>query len=85
MEKTEKSLNQINSIGINILYVPYNTEKIKHACKSRYILECEHQVILLIITDDKKMVLFSCKSLSAVLKGIRSKNEGDLYCLNCFY
>ena len=40
-------------IVLNILYVPYNTERIRHAYKSRYNLERENQVILLIITDDK--------------------------------
>ena len=42
------------SIDLNILYVPHNTEEIKHAYKSNYNLKCEHQVILLIITDGEK-------------------------------
>ena len=37
-----------------MLYVPYNTEEIRHACKSKYNKECEKQVILLIITGEKK-------------------------------
>ena len=41
-------------VTVKILYVPYNTEEIKHACKSKYDLQHENQVILLIITDDKK-------------------------------
>ena len=35
------------SIALNILYVPHNTEKIRHAYKSKYSLTRENQVILL--------------------------------------
>ena len=42
------------SIALNILYVPHNTEKIRHAYKSKYNLYCENQVILLMITDGEK-------------------------------
>ena len=34
------------SIALNILYVTYNAEKIRHAYKSKYNLTCENQVIL---------------------------------------
>ena len=59
------------------LYVPYNTEKIRHAYKSKYNLTRENQVILLMITDGEKR-------LSALFRGITSNNHGDFYCLNCF-
>ena len=36
----------------NILYVPRNTEKIRHAYKSKLNLKRENKVILLMITDD---------------------------------
>ena len=42
------------SIVLNILFVPHNTEQIRHAYKSKYHLKCENQVILLMITDGKK-------------------------------
>ena len=42
------------SITFNILYVAHNTEKIRHAYKSKYSLTCENQVILLMITDGEK-------------------------------
>ena len=42
------------SIALNILYVPDNTKEIRHAYKSKYNLNCENQVILLMITDGKK-------------------------------
>ena len=42
------------SVALNILYVPHNTEKIRHAYKSKYNLTCESQVILLRITDGEK-------------------------------
>ena len=42
------------SIALNILYVPYNTEEIRYAYKSKCNLKHENQVILLMITDGKK-------------------------------
>ena len=43
-----------NSIALNILYVPHNTKKIRHAYMSKYHLIRENQAILLMITDGKK-------------------------------
>ena len=42
------------SIALNILYVPYNTEEMRHAYKSKYNLNRENQVLLLMITDGEK-------------------------------
>ena len=73
------------SIALNILFVPYNTEKIRLAYKSKYNFKCENQVILLMITDGKKWHYLVVKSLSASLRGITSNHFGDFYCLNCFH
>ena len=74
------------SIALNILYVPYNTEEIRHAYKSKYNLKHENQVIVLLITDGKKWhYLAEKKKLSALLRRIISKHEGDFYCLNDFH
>ena len=72
------------SIALNILYVPHNTEKVCHAYKSKYNSTRENQVILLMITDGEKWHYLTVKSLSALLKGVTSKHNGDFYCLNCF-
>ena len=72
------------SIGLNILYMPYNAKEIRHADKSKYNLKHENQVILLMITDREKWHYFPVKILSALLKGITGNNNGDFYCLNCF-
>ena len=37
------------------------------------------------ITDGKKLHYLAVKSLFALLGGITSNNNGDFYCLNCFY
>ena len=66
------------------MYVPYNTEKIRHAYKSKYNLNRENQVILLMITDGEKWHYLAVKSLSALFREITSKHSGDFYCLNCF-
>ena len=73
------------SIALNVLFVPYNTETIRLAYKSKYNTNLENQVILLMITDGKKFHYFAVKKLSALFKGIKSKHDGDFYCLNCFH
>ena len=54
------------SIVLNILYVPHNTERIRHAYKSKYNLTRENQVILLMITDGEKCHYLAVKRLSAL-------------------
>ena len=58
------------SIALNIFFVPHNTKEIRHAYKSKYILNCETQVIILMITDGEKWHYLAVKSLSALFKGI---------------
>ena len=65
--------------------MPYDTEEIRHAYKSNHNLKRENQVILLMITDGKKWHYLTVKKLSALLRGITSKHEGDFYSLNCFH
>ena len=64
--------------------MPHNTEKIRHAYKSKYNLDRENQVILLMITDGEKWHYLAVKSLSALFRGVTGNNNGDFYCLNCF-
>ena len=64
--------------------MPYNTEKIRHAYKSKYNLTRENQVILLMITHGEKWHYLAVKRLSALFRGITGNNNGDFYCLNCF-
>ena len=73
------------SIALNILFVPYNTEKIRLAYKSKYNFKHKNQVILLLITDVKKWHYLVVKSLSALLRGITANHVGDFCCLNCFH
>ena len=73
------------SIAVNVLYVPYNSEKIRHAYKSKYDEKRENNVILLMITDGKKWHYLPVKSLAAaLLRGITSNHKKGFYCLNCF-
>ena len=37
------------------------------------------------IIDSKKWHYLAIKKLSALLRGITSKHNGDFYCLNCFH
>ena len=71
-------------IALSILYVLHNTEKIRHAYKSKYNLTRQTQVIILMITDGEKWHYLAVKRLSALLREITGNNHGDFYCLNCF-
>ena len=45
--------NNNKTIALNILYVPHDTEEIRHAYKSKHNLSHEYQIILLMITNGK--------------------------------
>ena len=64
--------------------MPHNTKEIRHAYKSKYNLNRENRVILLMITDGKKWHYLAVKGLPTLLRGITSNNNEDFYCLNCF-
>ena len=81
--KKFKSNNK--SIALNILYVTHNTEKIRLAYKSKYYLNLENRVILLMITDGQKWHYLAIKGLSAILKGITSNHKEDFYCSKCLH
>ena len=71
------------SIALNILFVPYNTEKIRLAYKSKYNFKRENQVILLMISDGKKWHYLTLKSFSALKEYHQIMLE--TYFLNCFH
>ena len=73
------------SVALNTFYVLYNTEEVRHAYKSKRNLNCENQVILLMISDSKKWHYLVVKKMSALLKGITSKHDRHHYCLNCLH
>ena len=68
------------SITLNILYVPHNTEKMRHAYKSKCNLNRKNQVIHLMITDGEKWHYLTVKSLSALFRGI----TGKLFSINYY-
>ena len=71
---------------LNILYVPYNTEKIRLTYTSKYNHERDTQVILLMINNDNKNWYYlAVKSLSRLLRRITSNHDGGFYCLNYSY
>ena len=84
--KDWKKFEQNNeSIALNVLYVSHGTKKISLAYKSKHNLNREEKVILLMITDGEKSHYTAVKRLSGLLRGIKSINNGDFYCLNCFH
>ena len=44
---------------------------------------CEKQITLLMIPNEKGWYYLAVKKLFALLRGITSKNNGGFYCLNC--
>ena len=82
--KDRKKFELNNEVALNILYVPNNTRKINVAYKSKNILTCKKQVILLMITDGEKWHYLTVKNLPGLLRGITSTHKEDFYCLNCF-
>ena len=62
----------------------YNTEKISHACKSKYNLKRENQVIILMITDGEKWYYLAVKKLSALLLGVTLKHVWRILLLKFF-
>ena len=65
----EKVEQNNKAIALNILFVPYNTEKIKVAYKLKYNHKRKNQVILLMITGGNKRHYIAVSNLSALLKG----------------
>ena len=71
------------TISLNVFYT--KKEKIYPAYFSKYNSNCEKQIILLIIPDGEGWHYFAVNELSTLIKGIKSKQHGDFYYLNCFH
>ena len=85
-KKDWKKLESINkSIVLNILYVPYNSEQIRHAHISKHNSKRENQVILLMITENEKWHYLAIKKLPPLFCKITSKHDRGIFCLNCFH
>ena len=72
-----KDTGKNNSVAINVLFVPHNSEEIKLAYKSSYN-KCKNQVILLMINDEaNNYYYFATKNLSKLnsLGWLRGKKE----------
>ena len=72
------------TIALNVLSVPYNTETIRVAYKSKYNNKRGKQVNLLMITGGTKWHYLTITNMSALLEGKSLNHHGDFYCLNCF-
>ena len=80
------------------MLVPHEEETINLAYKSKYNRERKNQVILLMITNDKKWHYIALKSertedgfnrptksLRKLFRGITANRNGDFYCLICLH
>ena len=57
------------SIALNVLYLFYKSKEIIRAYVSKHNLKHENQVILLVVTNGKKMALSCIKEMFALFKG----------------
>ena len=57
----KKSELKNKSFTLNTLFVPYNTEQIRPAYKSKYNFKRKNEAILLIITDSEKWYYLAVK------------------------
>ena len=71
------------TIAVNVLYA--NNKKIYPAYVSKQRSNHKKQVILLMIPNRKGRHYLAVKKLSALLRGIMSKHDGDFYYLNCLH
>ena len=68
------------TIALNILYVPYNSKQIRQAYISEYNNERDNQVHLLMITDgDCNWHYLAVKSISSLLRGTTSNQNGNFF------
>ena len=72
------------TIALNVLFVPYNTNKIRTAYVPEYKSDREKKIILLMITDGKKWHYLFVKELPVLLRGITSKDVGDFLLFKLF-
>ena len=72
------------SIALNILLVPYNTEKARLGYKLKHNFKRKNQVVLLMITDGKKWHYLAFKQMSALRKGVTSNHKGDFLWFKLF-
>ena len=71
-----------SKIALNVLYV--KKENIYAAYVLKHNSNREKQIILLLIISNYCHYL-GVKKLSALFRGITSKNSGDFYCFNCLH
>ena len=68
-KKDLENFESINkSLVLSSLYVPFNTEDIRHAHMSKFSLRRENQIILLIITEGQKWNYLAVKNCLHYLK-----------------
>ena len=79
-----KNLRKImQEFALNVLHA--KKEKMYPAYVSKNNSSREKQVILLLISKVKKWLYLAVKKLSALLRGVISKYNGDFYCLNSLH
>ena len=74
-------------IALNILYIKKKKKYVQLISKKLINLNCEKQITLLMIPNEQKRGwhYLSVNKLSALLRGITIKHDGDFYCLNCLH
>ena len=79
----EKFGGNNKTIALDILFIPHNA-KTRVAYRSVHNNKRKKQVILLMITDGKKLHYLAVISWSPLLQEKSSNHTEDFFCLNCF-
>ena len=58
--------NSQNPLKLYVLFIPYNTMQMRSANISMHNLDLENQVMILMITDSKKMALSCCNKIACI-------------------
>ena len=82
-EHWTKFERQNDIVALNVLYI--NGKEVRQAYISRFNSVRQKIADLLIIEKEGKKHYVAIKKLSALLRGITSRNNGDFYCRNCLH
>ena len=72
------------TVALNILYI--KKKQICTAYISKIYSNSEKQLVFLMAPNEEEGCYYlAVKKLSALLRGITSKHDGEFYCLSCFH
>ena len=84
-ENWKKFQQNDKDIALNEWFASHNKKEIEIAYKLKYNYKHKKVIFSMITDNNNRWHYLAVKSLSGLFRGITSSNDGDFYCLNCFY